>query len=522
MRPLLFVVFGFIVISLISCRNDFEFSPSTGGLEFSRDTIYLDTVFTNVSSSTYMLKVYNKSNKDISIPTIKLGKGMDSKYRITVDGMVGQNNRIFTNVELLAKDSMFVFIETTAGIADANPGDFLYTDQIEFHNIATVTPQTVELVTLIQDAYFLYPQRFEDGTTETLPIGDDEIYGFYLDENDPINGNEYFWNNTKPYVIYGYAAVPPNKTLTVEAGARIHFHSGSGLIVGNNASIKVNGLPLTDETQPLQNQVIFEGDRLEPFFEDVAGQWGTIWLSQGSKENEFNNCIIKNATVGLFVTGNTGLSNIEPDVKLSNVQIYNSSNVGILARTGYITGENVVINRAGQVSLACSYGGSYEFTHCTFNNSFPNARQVSVLIDNYIEGAIPPTQPLVKATFQNSIIYGSNQIQMLIVKEGSDTFNYFFDHCLIKFNNISNPFTNNPLYQFATDTEHYNMVYLATNSSLFNPNYFNVNANKLFIDDTSGVVGKGSNSFYIEKDILNRTRSTPPDLGAYQNAPFPE
>ncbi|MDP2159268.1 MAG: hypothetical protein Q8K02_02200, partial [Flavobacterium sp.] len=60
------------------------------------------------------------------------------------------------------------------------------------------------------------------------------------------------------------------------------------------------------------------------------------------------------------------------------------------------------------------------------------------------------------------------------------------------------------------------------NSSLFNPNYFNVNANKLFIDDTSGVVGKGSNSFYIEKDILNRTRSTPPDLGAYQNAPFPE
>lgn len=55
-----------------SCRKDFEFSPSTGNLEFSKDTIYLDTIFTNISSSTYNLKVYNKSDNDISIPTLGL------------------------------------------------------------------------------------------------------------------------------------------------------------------------------------------------------------------------------------------------------------------------------------------------------------------------------------------------------------------------------------------------------------------------------------------------------------------
>ena len=240
MRNSLFLLFIVFAISITSCRNDFEFEPSTGGLEFSRDTIYMDTVFTNVSSSTYTLKVYNRSNKDISIPQIKLGKGLDSKYRMTVDGMVG-NNRIFENVEMLAKDSMYIFIETTVDIAEANPSDFLYTDQIEFGSGSTL--QKVELVTLIQDAYFLYPQRFDDGTTETLPIGDEEVYGFYLDENDPTNGNEYVWNNSKPYVIYGYAAVPANKTLTVQAGAQIHFHADSGLIVGENGSIKVNGLP---------------------------------------------------------------------------------------------------------------------------------------------------------------------------------------------------------------------------------------------------------------------------------------
>jgi hypothetical protein len=36
-----------------------------------------------------------------------------------------------------------------------------------------------------------------------------EIEGFYLDENDPINGNELLFTNQNP--IYGYAAVPTGK-----------------------------------------------------------------------------------------------------------------------------------------------------------------------------------------------------------------------------------------------------------------------------------------------------------------------
>ena len=188
MRNLLFLLFIISAISLTSCRNDFEFEPSQGGLEFSKDTVYLDTVFTNIGSSTYTLKVYNRSNKNISIPSIRLGKGLDSKYRMTVDGIVG-NNRIFENVEMLAKDSMYIFIEVTADVAAANPTDFLYTDEILFGNGST--EQKVDLVTLIQDAYFLYPQRFDDGTYENINIGDSPVRGFILDENDPINGNEY-------------------------------------------------------------------------------------------------------------------------------------------------------------------------------------------------------------------------------------------------------------------------------------------------------------------------------------------
>ena len=40
----------------------------------------------------------------------------------------------FTNVELLAKDSMYVFIETTVDIQElvTNENQYLYTDRIEF------------------------------------------------------------------------------------------------------------------------------------------------------------------------------------------------------------------------------------------------------------------------------------------------------------------------------------------------------------------------------------------------------
>ena len=74
-----------ILIMLTSCRKDFEFEPSSGDLRFSRDTVYLDTVFTNIGSSTYTLKVYNRSDKDIEIPKIELARGLESKYRMTID-----------------------------------------------------------------------------------------------------------------------------------------------------------------------------------------------------------------------------------------------------------------------------------------------------------------------------------------------------------------------------------------------------------------------------------------------------
>ncbi len=495
-----------LLLSICSCRSDFETVPSSGELTFSKDTIYLDTIFTNISSSTYSLKVYNNSKKDISIPTIKLRNGLNSKYRMTVDGSQGNQGKEFSNVTLSAKDSLYIFIETTQVSGSSTPNEFLYTDQIEFDSGTNL--QKVELVTLVQDAILLYPKRNSDGTIETLPIGNEKTQGFYLDKNDPTHGNELIFTHKKPYVIYGYAAVPEGETVTFNAGAKVYFHANSGLIVSKNASIHVNGSK--SMTARLENEVVFSSDRQQPDFNYIPGQWGTIWLMEGSTNNKIQNLTLKNATVGLLIDTNDGTT-----VTIKNTQIYNCSNYGIQAKTAHIAGENIVINYVGKASLACTYGGNYTFTNCTFNNDWANPEQLAVLVTNYSSGATPEAKDLTQATFNNCIIYGSYATELLLSKKTGAAFEYQFNNCLIKFNNKNNNYTTDPDYQFDTDPTHYNAIILNKD-----PKFFNSNINNFNIDATSSAVAKGNSAYLIPFDILGLSRTLPPDLGAYQNKPF--
>jgi hypothetical protein len=515
MRHYLGLFLVILVSSLSSCRSDFDFEPSSGGLEFSKDIVYLDTVFSNIGSSTYTLKVYNRTNKNIAIPSIRLKKGQASKYRLMVDGIPGKE---FTNIEMLAKDSMFVLIEVTEDVANVNSTDFLYTDVIEFGIGETV--QKVDLVTLIQDAYFIYPSRTPNGNGgynyEEINLGTSQnpvpIRVSVLDENDPINGNELLWNASKPYVIYGYAVVPNDKILKVEAGARIHFHAESGIIVTNNASLQVEGEPST--TEDLEKEVIFEGDRLEPNFSEVPGQWGTIWLTQGSKNNILTNLTIKNAVVGLYVNGNDNTNTTT--TSLNNVQIYNCSNYGLLATTGFIEGKNIVINNCGQASFAGVLGGSYDFTHCTFANYWSTPNQTCVLLNNDTILSNPPTPTqLIKADFKNCILYGSSNLGISLDKEGP-VFDYKFDHCLIKFIDLNNQFTTNQLYNFANTSRFINCI-RASNSTQNKPEFKNPAKNQFIISPNSAAKGTANSSFSIGTfDILNKARTTY-DIGAYNH-----
>jgi energy-coupling factor transporter ATP-binding protein EcfA2 len=496
LKRLLFLI-G-ILFTVCACRTDFDTVTSKGDLAFSQDTLFLDTVFSSIGSSTFQLKVYNKSKEDISIPSIQFGKGLSSKYRMTVDGMSGNQGKIFKDVTLLAKDSLYIFIETTLNTADANSTDFLYTDQIQFGSGGNF--QKVELVTLVKDAVFLFPQRMPNGSKETIPLGNKTAEGFYLDDN------ELHFTNQKAYVIYGYAGVPSGKTAVFDAGARVYFHANSGLVAGNNASLQINGRSST--TNQMENEVIFQGDRLQVDYANLTGQWETIYLNEGVTNTNIDHLTIKNASIGLFIQNNNGTA-----TSIKNTQIYNSAYYGILAQNGKIVAENLVINNAGEAALSCIYGGNYTFTHCTFNNNWNSSNQMAVALSNFKLGAVPETNNLSKATFNNCIIYGSYTNELELNKKTGAAFEYQFNHCLIKFDSKSA--ATNPLYQFATDASRYNAILLNQD-----PKFQNVAKNKLNIDGTSAAVKKGNASYLIPFDISGTARTLPPDLGAYQNHSF--
>lgn len=499
------------IILWSSCRNDFETIANTGNLEFSRDTVYLDTVFTNIGSSTYNLKVYNRSDDDITIPTISLGEGQSSNYRLNVDGIPGKE---FNDINILANDSIFVFVETTLDI-DNLPGNdlnFLYTDQILFDTGAI--QQKVELVTLVQDAVFLFPADLGNGMVETLNLGQDGegndilIEGFFLDDTE-LN-----WTNEKPYVIYGYAAVNTGKTLTVDAGARIHFHNGSGLLINEGGVMNVNGTPSADP-ELLENEVIFQGDRLEPDFENTPGQWGTIWFTNNSTGNTFTNATIKNSLIGLRVANS--------QIDLENVQIYNAAVSGLEALTGTINCQNMVINNCGQSSLAISLGGNYEFNHCTFANYWSNSFRSfpTVSINNAIDtGSEILASSLVQANFNNCIIYGNENLELglFAVDDASVLFNYELNNTLLRFNDTGNDFTDNPLYQF--DQAPYNNVVLNEDPAFFDPqlNDFNIEQNVSGAEN----IGDSSINGIVPVDLNGTSRATPPDAGAYESVVFPQ
>ncbi len=509
-RSFYFLISISILLLWSSCRKDFDFSPSTGELGFSKDTVYLDTVFSGIGSSTYNLKVYNRSDDDISIPSVRLSQGENSGYRLNVDGTPG---KVFEDVELLANDSLFIFIETTFN-PNTNPlpaDEFLYTDAIEFDSGNNL--QKVELVTLIRDAVFIFPDRDEDThVIETLTFDVDgdgiadetSIQGRFLDDT------ELTFTNEKPYVIYGYAAVDEGDVLTIEAGARVHFHANSGLLITNNASLKVNGELSTDQ-ELLENEVIFEGDRLEPLFSDIPGQWGTIYLFDGSVDNEIHYATIKNSTIGVFSEFNQDAVNDK--LTITNSKIYNSSNFGIFGRATSIRGENVVINNSGQSSFAGTLGGKYNFTHSTLANYWDSSfRQFpSVLLNNFFIDADNTiiTNDL-DANFSYCIIYGNDNAEFDASGDSSSELGFKFTDCLIRFDVSDNPYDFN-------DIEHFENITLNDDPFFVLPF-----ENDLRLNENSSAIDLGNSMLSLPNDILGNVRPSTFDLGAYQYVPIEE
>ncbi len=504
MRRLIILISSItLLLGWSSCRKDFEYGTNPGNLEFSKDTVYLDTIFSNTASSTYTLKVYNPNRDGIEIPSIRLKQGTSSSYRLNVDGVAGKE---FTNVPILAQDSLYIFIETTYDLDSSEQNEFLYTDAIVF--TGTMATQEVQLVTLIKDATFLYPRTLINGAKETFKLE--------MDHNDqPFNAEGYYlqqgelnFSNEKPYIIYGYAVVPENQSLTIEAGSRLHFHENSGLYISEGASLIVNG-KLSLDKEILENEVILEGDRLETQYENVPGQWTGIWIAEGSNSNTIEHLTLKNASFGIVANGNGLLQS--PTLTLKNTQIYNCTTTNLVGNSAYIVGENTILGNAGRNSLLCNLGGNYEFTHCTIANYWPYSSRTGTAIElNDHNGS--DSGDLVSAQFNNCIIDGNALSEISFIHDEKNEFSFTFNNSLIKFGAGAEQIMNNYLYDFS-DNERYNEVYVNQPTD-----FLNVTNNIYWISETSSARDKANPDYSISLpyDILGTDRRDKPDIGAHE------
>jgi len=465
-RSIIFISGCLLGCFILSCEKETFNTDRDVKLSFSVDTLFFDTIFTTIGSTTKEFKVYNHEKQSIKVSDIFLAGSDASSFRLNINGR--EQNQV-KNIEIRARDSIYIFVEVTVDPLGQD-APMVIQDSIVF--ITNGNVQDVDLVAWGQDVNL-------------------------------INGEEigtFTWTNAKPYLVYNSMLVDTLQTLTIEAGTRIHFHNRSTLYV--SGTLIVNGT--------LEEPVIFQGDRLEEMYADIPGQWGGLYFLNGSSNSVIDYAEIKNAINGIHL-GNLYTSSLPPDLIVSNTKIEHVNYAGISSIGATVSVINTIIADCGFYGVLLTTGGDYEFYHTTICNFWNYANRItpSVVLTNYysINDTALFTGELVRAEFGNCIIYGNRDTEVGIDRlEGIGDFNYLFDHCLIR-----------------ADTTKVDLSDPVTCRNLFiniDPRFISVVEYNYQLDTLSGAKDLGSidigNRFPLDILMQDRTVDDGPDLGAYE------
>jgi hypothetical protein len=394
-----------MVSMLFACQKEqIDQDPDTK-LEFSQDTVFFDTVFTSLGSATQSFTIHNKGKQKVRVSSIRLAGGESSFYRMNVDGLAAYE--VF-DIDIEAEDSLYIFCRVTIDPADErNP--YVVTDSIVFETNGNL--QNVKLVAWGQDANYILADTYIPGYPD---------FKIIAHENETTT-----WKAGKPYVVYGFAVVDSTGTLEIERGTRVYFHNNSGLWIYKGGTLKAKG--------SVDAPIIFQGDRLEDFYKDLAGQWDRIWINEGSVNNEIDYAIIRNGFIGLQLE--TLQEQMGNQLILSNTRIENMTGYGILTRFFNLTAYNNIVVNCGQYLAAFTWGGNYDVRQCTFANYWSSSVRVtpSIVMNNYATDADNVIYPFeFQGYFGDNTFYGRNDDELLLLGDPGAPFVYKFDHCLLK------------------------------------------------------------------------------------------
>ncbi|HLP94289.1 MAG TPA: right-handed parallel beta-helix repeat-containing protein [Saprospiraceae bacterium] len=483
------ILFLSITLLLSFCQKEKFTTDPADKLEFSTDTLRFDTVFTQVGSATRFFKIYNRHKESIRIGKIYLENGANSRFNLNIDGISGDAQE---NLEIAPNDSMYVFAEVTINPNDQN-SPFVVTENVVFETNGNV--QTVVLEAFGQNANYL-PSRFGAGAV----VG----YG--------CNGGEWVWDDPKPYVIYGVVVID-SCTVRIPKGTRVYVHGGLGKFVDDEGVTQryndgflafVGQGKLIVEGTP-EEPVIFESDRLEPEFEEEAGQWTGIWLQSGSTGHNIDHCIIRNSVIGLRADSAVSLT-------LRNTQIYNTASSGLIGIHANITAENCLFHSNTGFGIQLEYGGNYSFDYCTVGSygvdgealRMGNALCLDAGCETFVANKL-------SARFRNCILMGSrsDQITLFDRLEDPSQFEYKLTNCIVRVRD---------LIKDTAYPDFFDHCQPCINATSQDTIFLDVNKRDFHLDTLHSIANRYAVPIPgIVKDLDNKDRdAVTPDAGCYE------
>ncbi|UOQ66203.1 hypothetical protein [Hymenobacter volaticus] len=499
--PLL-LVFSALLCLLPSCepKEDLVTKDASAKLEFSADTVLFDTVFAQVGTVSKRLWVYNRNSLAVKVSEIRLADTYPGTYSLLING---DEMRVANDLEIRGKDSLLVLVKAKLGPSATDNKPFLVDDQLLFKTNGN--EQDVKLVSYGQNAYFHGPE--EHITRNTT------------------------WPKNRPHVIYGVVVVDAGATLRIQPGTRIYSHAGSAIVVQGTLRVNENTNPSAELTPTdTATFVRFQGDRLEPFYADIPGQWRGIQFDPSSSRNNLVRFTeIKNASYGLLILNR--LNGPHPRVTAENTILRNISGearsfggggddgssfegAGVFGFSGDFDLRNCLFTNCGEYAVR-GIGGTYTLNYCTIANYTPQFRResASLWFTNEVtdkQTAVPNT---VRVTVDNSIIWGSIKDE-LFFKNG-DTYRPNL--------NIQNSILQTDDYAGTTDVGDKLGFDNRRNQIDTDPKFKSTplrsfgNKFDYRLDTLSPASNKGVFNSAIPRDLLNKPRSiTAPDLGAYE------
>lgn len=377
-----------------ACATDDDFTTSaTARLTFSSDTLSMDTVLSEIATSTRTFTIYNKNDKGIRIRSAHLEAGANSPFRVNIDG-VFIHTGYAADIEVRRKDSVAVFVA------------------------ATLPESGEEYPLFVRDKLVLL---LESGATQEVVL---EAYGQDVEtKHGWVIATDTVLSGRKPYHIFDSLYVAEGATLSIEEGVRFYFRNGAGM--------RVDGRIVAHGT--VDSPIVFRGDRTDDLvpgqpYDRVPGQWKGILLTSRSFDNHFDYCDIHSADYGIRCDSSAMESE---KLRIENSIIHNMKGDALELRSCKAFVGNSQLSNAGG-NCVTQYGGDSRFIHCTLANFylFDLNRGAALFFSNQLVGN---KYPIERAEFINCMLtgYSSDEIYGEQSDDKTLPFRYQFSSCLM-------------------------------------------------------------------------------------------